>query len=235
LIKKSDHTCGWVSASGEKSRPWFFSVLRPGPILFSFFVGLCCVSDTKGQLTPALNVLFWNQVVEANQFISRALAPFISWLCGGRILFVLRCIHLGSLQISASVPSLRPLGQKQRRSLRLLLNERLLCSQLFLQSPKWPLPIKKNFSFIITPSRLRFRPIVLYFEACLGDSGRESSEKYRVIVPRVFDSDLLDHKRIEHAFASRVRVRDHYQCQHSDDCPRAGALVCQFLMAPDRA
>jgi hypothetical protein len=77
--------------------------------------------------------------------------------------------------------------------------------------------------------------MVLYFEACLGDSGRESSEKYRVIVPRVFGSDLLDYKRIEHAFASRVRVRGQYQRQHSDDCPRAGALVCQFLMAPDRA
>ena len=74
-------------------------------------------------------------------------------------------------------------------------------------------------TFIITPSRLRFRPILLYFEACLGDSGRESSEKYRVIVPRVFGSDLLDYKRIEHAFASRVRVRGHYQRQHSDDCP----------------
>ncbi len=36
----------------------------------------CCVSDTEGHLTPALNVLFWNQVVEANQFISCALAPF---------------------------------------------------------------------------------------------------------------------------------------------------------------
>jgi hypothetical protein len=38
----------------------------------------CCVSDTEQQLMPALNVLCWNQVVEANQFISCALAPFIS-------------------------------------------------------------------------------------------------------------------------------------------------------------
>jgi hypothetical protein len=92
-----------------------------------------------------------------------------------------------------------------------------------------------NSNFIITPSCLRFRPMVLYFETCLGDSGRESSEKYRVIVPPVFGSDLLDDKRIERAFALRVRVRGQYQRQHPDDCPRAGALVCQVLMAPGRA
>jgi hypothetical protein len=42
---------------------------------------------------PALNVLFWNQVVEANQFILCALSPF-SRPSGGRILFVLRRIHV---------------------------------------------------------------------------------------------------------------------------------------------
>jgi len=34
--------------------------------------------DTEGHLMPALNVLFGNQVVEMNQFISCALAPSIS-------------------------------------------------------------------------------------------------------------------------------------------------------------
>ena len=100
---------------------------------------------------------------------------------------------------------------------------------------KWLLPVKRTSNFIMTPSRLRFRPMVLYFEACLGDSGRESSEKYRVIVPRVFDSDLLDRKRIEHAAAARVRVRDQYPRQYSGDCPGAGALAYQFLLAPDQA
>ena len=95
--------------------------------------------------------------------------------------------------------------------------------------------MKGNSSFIITPSRLRFRPIVLYFEACLGDSGRESSEKYRVIVPRAAGFDLLDHKRIEHAVASRVRVTGRYPRQPPDDCPRAEALVCQFVLPPDQA
>jgi hypothetical protein len=28
---------------------------------------LCFVSDTEQQLTPARNVLFWNQVIQANQ------------------------------------------------------------------------------------------------------------------------------------------------------------------------
>ena len=32
-------------------------------------------------------------------------------------------------------------------------------------------------------SRLRFRPMVLYFEACLGDIVPASSEKYRGILP----------------------------------------------------
>jgi hypothetical protein len=49
--------------------------------------------------------------------------------------------------------------------------------------------------------------MVLHFCACLGDSGRESIEKYRAIVLRAVGSDLLDHKRIERAFASRARVK----------------------------
>ena len=50
------------------------------PILFVWVVCRCVVfCDTEGHLMPAaLNVLFGNQVVEMNQFISCALAPFIS-------------------------------------------------------------------------------------------------------------------------------------------------------------
>jgi hypothetical protein len=101
--------------------------------------------------------------------------------------------------------------------------------EIFSNYPKQLFRMKRNSSFIITPLRLRFRPMGLYFGACRGDSGKESSEKYRVIAPRVVDSDLLDHRRIEHVFASRVRVRGQYQRQHSDDCPLAGTLVSQFL------
>jgi hypothetical protein len=48
-------------------------------ILFVWVVCRCVVfCDTEGHLMPAaLNVFFWNQIVEANQFILGALAPFI--------------------------------------------------------------------------------------------------------------------------------------------------------------
>jgi hypothetical protein len=55
----------------------FFSLCH---FIFSIlFVCRCVVfCDTEGHLMPAaLNVLFWNQIVEANQFILGALAPFI--------------------------------------------------------------------------------------------------------------------------------------------------------------
>jgi hypothetical protein len=50
-------------------------------ILFFFLVLVCCfccVSDTEQQLMPACNVLFWNQVIQTNQFTFPALRPLIS-------------------------------------------------------------------------------------------------------------------------------------------------------------
>jgi len=47
-------------------------------ILFFFFLVLVCflcVSSTEQQLTPAFNVLFWDQVIEADQFVLFALLP----------------------------------------------------------------------------------------------------------------------------------------------------------------
>ena len=35
------------------------------------------VSDTEQQLLPACNVLFWNQVIQTNQFRFAALGPLI--------------------------------------------------------------------------------------------------------------------------------------------------------------
>ena len=69
----------WVSGHGLGSFSWFlFSVPLYFPVyLFWIVFRFCCVSDTEEHLMPALNILFWNQVVEANQFISCALAPFI--------------------------------------------------------------------------------------------------------------------------------------------------------------
>jgi hypothetical protein len=46
-------------------------------ILFSFRVGLYCVSGAEEQL-PACNVLFWNQVIQTNHFFFFALRPLIS-------------------------------------------------------------------------------------------------------------------------------------------------------------
>jgi hypothetical protein len=45
---------------------------------FLFGVVCCCVvSGTERQLTPARNVLFWNQVIQANQFFFSAPGPSI--------------------------------------------------------------------------------------------------------------------------------------------------------------
>jgi hypothetical protein len=45
---------------------------------FLFRVVCCCVvSGTERQLMPARNVLFWNQVIKANQFFFSALGPLI--------------------------------------------------------------------------------------------------------------------------------------------------------------
>jgi hypothetical protein len=45
--------------------------------LFSVVCCLYCVSSTERQLMPALNVLFRNQVIQANQFFFSALWPSI--------------------------------------------------------------------------------------------------------------------------------------------------------------
>jgi hypothetical protein len=44
LIKKSDHRCGWVSASGEKSRPWFFFGFKSRTHFYFLFSLVCVVS-----------------------------------------------------------------------------------------------------------------------------------------------------------------------------------------------
>ena len=49
-------------------------------LVFLWWVVGClwCVSDTEQQLMPARDVLFWNQVIQTNQFLSLALRPLIS-------------------------------------------------------------------------------------------------------------------------------------------------------------
>jgi hypothetical protein len=38
---------------------------------------VCCVSDTERQLTPAHDILLWDQVIQADQFFFPALGPLI--------------------------------------------------------------------------------------------------------------------------------------------------------------
>jgi hypothetical protein len=50
-----------------------------GLALFYWIVScLGWVRDTEQQVMPARNVLFWNQVIQTNQFFSFALRPLIS-------------------------------------------------------------------------------------------------------------------------------------------------------------
>jgi hypothetical protein len=61
---------------------------------FLLFFG-CCLRWIAGaeQLTPANDALLWNQVIETDQFFLPALGPLIRCLSGGRIFFILRCVH----------------------------------------------------------------------------------------------------------------------------------------------
>ena len=74
---------------------------------------------------PALNVLFRNKVVEANQFSLAALALLAFRFCGWRIFLVLRCIHLASTYISicAKFPAQ---GKNWRSERSLSLNQNYL-------------------------------------------------------------------------------------------------------------
>jgi len=67
-----------ASFFGFRSRTLIFLVCFFCVILFSFLVGLYCVGDTKEVLMPACYVLFWNQVIQTNQFLFLALGPLIS-------------------------------------------------------------------------------------------------------------------------------------------------------------
>lgn len=52
---------------------FFFSAI----LVFLFWVDccLCCISGAEQQLTPANDILFWDQVIEADQFFLLALWP----------------------------------------------------------------------------------------------------------------------------------------------------------------
>src|SRR5207237_9167054 len=119
--------------------------------------------------------------------------------CRG-IFFILWCIHFGSPLISAFVPSLERPGIKRRWAMLVAKCEAFIQPIISLIRCA-TFPAKGKIHFNIRHPWLRFGPMVLNFWACLEGSGKESSEKYRVSEPRVVDSDLLDHKRTEHASA----------------------------------
>jgi hypothetical protein len=66
-------------------------------------VCVCFVSDAEQQFPATGDVLLWNQIIKADQFIFSALRPEIGWLSGPGIFLVLRCTHFAAL-IPAFVP-----------------------------------------------------------------------------------------------------------------------------------
>jgi hypothetical protein len=71
----------------------FFLVLAILVILLLWVIGLCCVSGTEQQLTPANDIPLRDQVIQTDQFFFPALGPLMVSLSGGRILFVVPCVH----------------------------------------------------------------------------------------------------------------------------------------------
>jgi len=67
-----------ITAGGKAAVP---PTPRAAADVFLLFLGsvccFCCLSSAERQLTPALGVLFRNEVIQANQFIFSALARFI--------------------------------------------------------------------------------------------------------------------------------------------------------------
>src|SRR5439155_1672020 len=75
-------------------RSWTLIFFLPffAAILFSFRVGLYCVSGAEEQL-PACNVLIWDPVIQTNHFFFLALWPLTSLLSGWRIFFIVRNVY----------------------------------------------------------------------------------------------------------------------------------------------
>lgn len=71
---------------------FFLVVLILLVVLLLWVSCLCCTSDTE-QLTPAYDVSFGDQVIQTDQFFFPALWPLMVSLSGGRILFVVPCVH----------------------------------------------------------------------------------------------------------------------------------------------
>jgi hypothetical protein len=69
----------WLEVLDFDRFSFFVLFVRHGLALF-YWIVFCLgwVSDTEQQLMPARDVLFWNQVIQTNQFFPFALRPLIS-------------------------------------------------------------------------------------------------------------------------------------------------------------
>ena len=90
----------------------FFFVVLILVVLLLWVSCLCCISDTyTEQLTPADDISFRNQVIQTDQFFFPALWPLVVCLSGGRILFVVPCVHfrlpINSIRARAKLASER--------------------------------------------------------------------------------------------------------------------------------
>ena len=71
-----------------------FFVLAILVVLLSWVSCLRCVSGTEQQRTlPANDISFRDQVIQTDQFFLPALGPLMLAISGGRILFVVSCVH----------------------------------------------------------------------------------------------------------------------------------------------
>jgi hypothetical protein len=93
-----------------------------------FFVFGFCLSNTKEMLaSAALDVLFWNQVIKANQFLLFSLGPSFCRFSSGQIFLVLRRTHDQLRMLSAIVPSSEADAIEPSPSSELSLTGKALC------------------------------------------------------------------------------------------------------------
>jgi len=113
---------------------------------------------------PACNVLFWNQVIQTNQFTFPALGPLISWFSGGRIFFVLRCTHFSFLCYQYSCQVSLDIGWERIPVIFVpQLEDFTQC--IFYEIGHLPCRRGRSSGFILRPPPLIFIPTMLYFWA----------------------------------------------------------------------
>ncbi len=75
---------------------FFFFDFDISAFLFWVVGCFCCLdsaSDAEQKLTAASDVLFWDQIIEADQFFLSTFGGRMLWISAHRIFFVFRCTH----------------------------------------------------------------------------------------------------------------------------------------------